>query len=253
MRQRRGPDLPSTAQTPAEWALVLRPTVPRASERRHRGYPDFHESSSRRRSAAVAGSKIDRECRARGRNDYGSTRYDRGVENRRRCATTDVGYPPRNPPGCGEFLPRRVGPDGCVQPMGRSPTSPKRSARTSPPGLSRFRVIVESVNTLAFNENGPRFRWAPWRQLRSGRLPLLPASWLLRSGFLRRLLAGDRHQHLPLARCRLPRLLSRLLRRLGLGRRGAADALPQRLHQVDYVLTAGALLRDDRLTAALVD
>ena len=47
------------------------------------------------------------------------------------------------------------------------------------------------------------------------------------------------------------RLLRRLLRSLGLGR-GAADALAQRVHQIDDVLALGPLLRRDRLAGALL-
>src|SRR6516165_6014675 len=49
---------------------------------------------------------------------------------------------------------------------------------------------------------------------------------------------------------RLARLLGRLLRRLGLDR-GAADAPPQRLHQVDDVARRGPLHRRDGLAGAL--
>ena len=52
-----------------------------------------------------------------------------------------------------------------------------------------------------------------------GRLPLRLGRRLLRRGLLRRLLAGDRHQHFLLAGCRLARLLGRLLRSLWLGSR----------------------------------
>src|SRR6516162_2005685 len=92
---------------------------------------------------------------------------------------------------------------------------------------------------------------ATWRKVRSGRLPLLPAGWLLRSGFLRRLLASDRHQHLPLARCRLARLFRRLLRSRGLGG-SAADTPTERLHQVNDVFAPRPLLGPDRLAGALL-
>src|SRR5215813_10730714 len=70
----------------------------------------------------------------------------------------------------------------CLDEKGRMVAFSRWDARRRPqkgerehrrPCLSRFRVIVESANTLFFNKNEPRFRWAPWRELRSGRLPLL--------------------------------------------------------------------------------
>ena len=82
------------------------------------------------------------------------------------------------------------------------------------------------------------------------RLPLRPSRRLLRGRFLRLLFAGDRHQHFLLPGCRLPRLFGRLLRGLGLGR-CAADALAQRVHQINDVLAARPFHRPDRLARTL--
>lgn len=60
----------------------------------------------------------------------------------------------------------------------------------------------------------------------------------------------NRHQHFLLAAGGLPWLLA-LLRSLAL-RAGPADALAQRLHQIEDVLAARRLLRHDQLTGALL-
>jgi hypothetical protein len=73
---------------------------------------------------------------------------------------------------------------------------------------------------------------------------------LLLSGRFLGLLGLDRHQHFLLPGCRLARLLGGFgcLRPRGF----MADALAQRLHQVDNVAGGGTLLRRDRLAGALL-
>src|SRR6266702_6511283 len=86
---------------------------------------------------------------------------------------------------------------------------------------------------------------------RLSRLPPLARRELLRRRFLRRPLALDRHQHLFLARRRLPRPLGRLLRCLRL-RGGSGNAAAQRLHEVNHVLAARPLLWADGLARPLL-
>src|SRR5712671_2423150 len=75
-----------------------------------------------------------------------------------------------------------------------------------------------------------------------GRLPLQFGRRLLCRSFLRRFLAGDRHEHFLLTACDLAWLLGWLG---ALCRLCAADALAQRVHQVDDILATGSLFRGD--------
>jgi hypothetical protein len=101
---------------------------------------------------------------------------------------------------------------------------------------------------MRLSYHGVRATGLPMAQFLSG-FPLRPGCRLLRRRLLG-LLALDRHQHLLLPGRRLARLLGGLgrFRRHGL----LTHAPPQRLHQIDDVLSLGTLLRADRLAGALL-
>src|ERR1700753_2404458 len=126
---------------------------------------------------------------------------------------------------------------------------PSRRARSDLSSSPSFGFVIRQSRprTTKYRPSGVTGCFTPL-----GRLPLRLGRWLLHRRLLRRLFAGDRHQHLLLGGRGLFRFLDRLLFCLARCRGASTDALAKGVHQIDHVLSAGSLLRGDGLTGPLL-